>query len=160
MDLWSLSWYLSFSQHTGRRESFLLKEQICNCSGVPSNNANSVILQTRKYVREIRTGADLQIFLEKENDSLLPSFWKKLMFKPIPLPKKICYIEVNFWKTQWRKTWRESMQLPLHHVVQEVPLKKKIYLLGLRILKRNKPINWLTLIIGSVSDANVGRSCF
>lgn len=48
-----------------------MKEQICNCSGVPSNNANSVILQTRKYVREIRTGADLQIFLEKR---MIPFF--------------------------------------------------------------------------------------
>lgn len=65
-----------------------MKEQICNCSGVPSNNANSVILQTRKYVREIRTGADLQIFLEKEMIPFFRRLEKNLCLNQFPSRKK------------------------------------------------------------------------
>ena len=97
-----------------------MKEQICNCSGVPSNNANSVILQTRKYVREIRTGADLQIFLEKENVPLLPSHRKNLYLEQSP---------------QIRPS--EKQKIPDHTVKQQFVLEEKhdfshspIYIVG------------------------------
>lgn len=70
-----------------------MKEQICNCSGVPSNNANSVILQTRKYVREIRTGADLQIFLEKRMIPFFRRFEKKLCLNQFPSRKKYAILK-------------------------------------------------------------------
>lgn len=70
-----------------------MKEQICNCSGVPSNNANSVILQTRKYVREIRTGADLQIFLEKRMTPLFRRLEKNLCLNQFPSRKKYAILK-------------------------------------------------------------------
>ena len=69
---------LYFLQSTGRRGTFLSEEQICNCAVVPSHNANSIKVKYLSNLPEINIGANLQIFLEKENVPLLPSHRKNL----------------------------------------------------------------------------------
>ena len=71
-------------QSTGRRGTFLSEEQICNCAVVPSHNANGIKVKFFKKEPEIKIGAALQIFLEKENVPLLPSHREKLIFKTTP----------------------------------------------------------------------------
>ena len=70
--------HLSFFQSTGRRGTFLSEEQICNCAVVPSHNANGIKVKFFKKEPEIKIGAALQIFLEKENVPLLPSHQENL----------------------------------------------------------------------------------
>ena len=70
--------HLSFFQSTGRRGTFLSEEQICNCAVVPSHNANGIKVKFFKKGPEIKIGAALQIFLEKENVPLLPSHQENL----------------------------------------------------------------------------------
>ena len=69
---------LSFFQSTGRRGTFLSEEQICNCAVVPSHNAKGIKVKFFKKEPEIKIGAALQIFLEKENVPLLPSHRENL----------------------------------------------------------------------------------
>ena len=69
---------LYFLQSTGRRGTFLSEEQICNCAVVPSHNANGIKVKFFKKEPEIKIGAALQIFLEKENVPLLPSYRENL----------------------------------------------------------------------------------
>ena len=69
---------LYFLQSTGRRGTFLSEEQICNCAVVPSHNANGIKVKFFKKEPEIKIGAALQIFLEKENVPLLPSHRENL----------------------------------------------------------------------------------
>ena len=52
---------------TGRRGTFLSEEQIYNCAVVPSHNANSIKVKYLSNLPEINIGANLQIFLQKEN---------------------------------------------------------------------------------------------
>ena len=74
--------HLSFFQSTGRRGTFLSEEQICNCAVVPSHNANGIKVKFFKKGPEIKIGAALQIFLEKENvPSSVAS--RKLIFIPV-----------------------------------------------------------------------------
>ena len=77
---------LYFLQSTGRRGTFLSEEQICNCAVVPSHNANGIKVKFFKKEPEIKIGAALQIFLEKENVPLLPSYRETLY--PNQLPHK------------------------------------------------------------------------
>ena len=80
-------------QSTGRRGTFLSEEQICNCTVVPLCNANSIKVKLLLNRPEINIGADLQIFLEKENVPLLPSYRETLYLKQssrksVPLKNK------------------------------------------------------------------------
>ena len=75
---------LYFLQLTGRRGTFLSEEQICNCAVVPSHNANGIKVKFFKKEPEIKIGAALQIFLEKENVPLLPSRRKNLYLEQSP----------------------------------------------------------------------------
>ena len=68
-------------QSTGRRGTFLSEEQIYNCAVVPSHNVNGIKVKFFKKEPEIKIGAALQIFLEKENVPLLPSHRKNLYLK-------------------------------------------------------------------------------
>ena len=93
---------VSFLDATEEGIHFLLEEQICNCSGVPSCNANSAILQTHESVREIQTGAGDTSKMYRKTCNF---FWKKRMNpffrrnektyilntprKSVPLPKLI-----------------------------------------------------------------------
>ena len=84
---------LYFLQSTGRRGTFLSEEQICNCAVVPSHNANGIKVKFFKKEPEIKIGAALQIFLEKENVPLLPSYREtlypnQLPHKSVPLKNK------------------------------------------------------------------------
>ena len=56
--------------------------KICNCSGVPLHNVNSVNRYPCHCVREIQTGVDLQIFLEKENAPFFRPLEKTYKMKP------------------------------------------------------------------------------
>ena len=77
---------LYYLQPTGRRGTFLSEEQICNCAVVPSHNANGIKVKYLLNLPEINIGANLQIFLEKENVPLLPSYRETLY--PNQLPHK------------------------------------------------------------------------
>ena len=75
---------LYYLQPTGRRGTFLSEEQICNCAVVPSHNANGIKVKYLSNLPEINIGANLQIFLEKENVPLLPSHRKNLYLEQSP----------------------------------------------------------------------------
>ena len=67
---------VSFLGATEEGIHFLLEEQICNCSGVPSCNTNSAIPQTHESVREIQTGAGDTSEMYRKTCNF---FWKKRM---------------------------------------------------------------------------------
>ena len=71
-------------QSTGRRGTFLSEEQICNCAVVPSCSANSIKVKFLSNWPEINIGANLQIFLKKENVPLLPSHRETLYLNQFP----------------------------------------------------------------------------
>jgi len=81
---------LYYLQPTGRRGTFLSEEQICNCAVVPSHNANGIKVKYLSNLPEINIGANLQIFLEKENVPLLPSHRKNLYLKQSPQIRPSC----------------------------------------------------------------------
>jgi hypothetical protein len=70
-----------FSNQQEEGGTFLSEEQICNCAVVPSHNVNGIKVKFFKKEPEIKIGAALQIFLEKENVPLLPSHRKNLYLK-------------------------------------------------------------------------------